>query len=95
MKGNGRMDAENIRAYVMKVIMERLHPSAEKAQKDGTNPAQLADFRLRHGVQHHIAWTRCVQQTGSPVDCYPDLVEARLILPYTVFCMNMNAMLGL
>ncbi len=42
--------AENTRAYVVKIIMERLTPSAEKAQKDGNTAQQLEDYRLRHGA---------------------------------------------
>jgi len=42
VKGNGKMDSENIRAYVMKIIME--------AQKDGTTAQELADYRIRHGA---------------------------------------------
>jgi len=59
VKGNGKMDSENIRAYVMKIIMERLQPTAEKAQKDSTTPQELADYRLRHGVLAYICKSSC------------------------------------
>ena len=56
------MDSENIRAYVMKIIMERLQPTAEKAQKDGTTAQELADYRLRHGAPVH----NCSTQLRGP-----------------------------
>ena len=56
VKGNGKMDSENIRAYVMKIIMERLQPTAEKAQQDGTSAQDLADYRLRHSALLVVHW---------------------------------------
>ena len=65
VKGNGKMDSENIRAYVMKIIMERLQPTAEKAQKDGTTAQELADYRLRHGA----LWITLKHSCGRRVLC--------------------------